>query len=328
VDPNFHLLKFGPDPDAAIFALDLFGGFFVIDAGPAALGGVHIPSNLGIGITSVGVALDVNGDVQANNFITVSDARFKDNIETISNASDKLSQLRGVTYNFKQEEIAGRTFDGSDQIGFIAQEVEQVFPELVVTHENGYKGVNYQGLIPVIVEALKDNQAAVEEIETKLETGVSGTGITGNVATEEIAAIKAENQQLKAQVAVLESKVAEIDDIKRTLARFDQSLAQCCIDHQSDNRGINNIEDASLGQNIPNPFKNSTIISYYLPSNTNDAMMRIADITGKVVNEYLLEGEGFGQVEFKDSEISNGTYLYSLIVNGHVIDTKQMVLSR
>ena len=58
-----------------------------------------ISGKIGIGATPL-AAVDVNGDVQAHNFITISDANFKENVTEISSALDKVNQLRGVTYNF------------------------------------------------------------------------------------------------------------------------------------------------------------------------------------------------------------------------------------
>ena len=80
-----------------------------------------------------------------------------------------------------------------------------------------------------------------------------------------------------------------------------------------------------LFQNIPNPFKNSTIISYYLPKAAHDATIQIFDLTGKQVKAFTLQGEGFGQVEF-NNDINSGTYVYSLIIDGKLIDSKEMVI--
>ncbi len=60
-------------------------------------------------------------------------------------------------------------FTDAVQIGFIAQEVEKVFPELVVTGKDGYKAVDYSKITPVLLEAIKDQQKQIDELNRKLE---------------------------------------------------------------------------------------------------------------------------------------------------------------
>ncbi|MBI3631403.1 MAG: tail fiber domain-containing protein, partial [Candidatus Staskawiczbacteria bacterium] len=104
----------------------------------------------------------VAGDVRANAFLYSSDARLKTNINSINDSLSKVQQLRGVTFNWKISNKPG--------IGFIAQEVEQVFPELVSTDSNtGMKAVQYANIVPVIVEAIKDQQQQIKEQQKQLD---------------------------------------------------------------------------------------------------------------------------------------------------------------
>merc|ERR1712167_7747 len=70
-------------------------------------------------------------------------------------ALDKLRLLRGVKFRFKVKDFPDRGFDENEHIGFLAQEVERVIPEMVKTDTNGWKTVAYSDLIPYLVEALK-----------------------------------------------------------------------------------------------------------------------------------------------------------------------------
>lgn len=125
---------------------------------------------IGEGFASSGTRLTVgtSGDGSnaiANAWTVFSDRRFKDNIETITNPLGTIQALRGVTYNWKSS--------GLKDIGFIAQEVEDVVPALVYTNEEtGYKSVDYSRMTSILIEAVKEQQKMIEELknkQTKLE---------------------------------------------------------------------------------------------------------------------------------------------------------------
>jgi hypothetical protein len=103
--------------------------------------------------------MDVLGNLTVNGTFYASDIRFKNNIRNISGALTKLTTLRGVTYDYNQEYKTKRNFDKSHQLGVIAQEVETVFPELVITAEDGYKAVDYAKFAPIFIEAIKELDA-------------------------------------------------------------------------------------------------------------------------------------------------------------------------
>ena len=106
------------------------------------------------------VEFDSSGNIVADGNITAfSDERLKDNIQTLEQGLDKIEQLRGVTY----------TKDGEKNIGVIAQEVEKILPEIVVTGdtEQKLKSVDYSRITAVLIEAVKDLSARVKELEDK-----------------------------------------------------------------------------------------------------------------------------------------------------------------
>jgi len=119
-----------------------------------------------IRITSGG-DLHVDGDVIAFS-TTISDQRLKDNIQTIDNALDKVSNLRGVSYTWNNGNRKGQK-----DLGLIAQEVEQVLPELVREKEmpmidgGTYKTVDYEKIVGVLIEAVKELKAEVESLKSK-----------------------------------------------------------------------------------------------------------------------------------------------------------------
>ena len=130
--------------------------------------------------------LDVNGDVRAVSYITISDERLKKNIVPLSGKEslEKLSALKGMTYTYDTDKsirvqplLEGET--AYDQkvvdtdpdrlrVGFLAQQVKEILPEAVQTDKDGYLGIDYSLLIPLLVEALKEQQAQINQLSQKL----------------------------------------------------------------------------------------------------------------------------------------------------------------
>jgi len=114
--------------------------------------------NVGIGTSSPAYKLDVAGTIRATgNVIAYSDARVKENVVTIENALTKVVNLRGVEYNKIGEE--------EKSIGVIAQEIEQVIPQVVSTDDQGMKSVAYGNIVGVLIEAIKEQQAEIQELK-------------------------------------------------------------------------------------------------------------------------------------------------------------------
>ena len=112
--------------------------------------------------TQINSDLNVTGDITA--FYT-SDQRLKDNITPIDDPLAKVLSISGNTYTWNEK--SGKMHMGSD-VGVIAQEVFEVLPEAVTTRDNGYLAVDYHKIIPLLVEAIKELSAKVENLEQKL----------------------------------------------------------------------------------------------------------------------------------------------------------------
>ncbi|MDZ8105290.1 MAG: tail fiber domain-containing protein [Nostoc sp. DedQUE12a] len=108
--------------------------------------------------------LDVQGKVQAHDIHKTSDIRWKQNIETIASALDKVLQLRGVSFEWRTEEYQEMNFNPGKHLGLIAQEVEQVIPEVVHQNDQGYKSLAYSNLVALLIEALKELQDKHENL--------------------------------------------------------------------------------------------------------------------------------------------------------------------
>ncbi len=112
-------------------------------------------------------ALDVSGSIGATADVVAyvsSDKRLKDNIKNIANPLEKLEKLNGVEFDWNDKQDL---YKGHD-IGVIAQEVEEVLPEIVDTREDGHKAVKYDRMVALLIEAVKEQQQQINELKEKL----------------------------------------------------------------------------------------------------------------------------------------------------------------
>jgi hypothetical protein len=145
-----------------------------------------------IGMGTVGdpkFRLDIAGRARAFHFFNSSDERYKKDINTISNPLETIMKLRGVTYKLDVNidkysadknnftETKNNTIQNdesiniqSNDIGFIAQEVQKVLPQIVIEDEKGYLSMNYDVIIPLLVEALKEQQKTILNLEDKVSS--------------------------------------------------------------------------------------------------------------------------------------------------------------
>ncbi|HKK62275.1 MAG TPA: tail fiber domain-containing protein [Bacteroidales bacterium] len=268
--------------------------------------------------TSYELTLNGNAKITAQGGQWIdSDIAFKQNINKVESAIDKLLSIRGVTYEITDEYLAlmnpdttagfdsnqNRSFDESTSVGFgkndtasvtqyqsetrqaipfstkkygvIAQEVLEQFPDLVHKEYDGYYAVNYTGLIPVLIEAIKEQQAVIEDIQSELD----------NLSRSEL-----------------------------------KSISTDIVDEVSSDTPI-------LYQNSPNPFTQNTTITYYIPDYSKKSMLCIYDLNGTQLRSYQISRTGHGEQIIYGNDFSPGMYIYSLMVDGQLIDTKQMVIT-
>ena len=128
---------------------------------------VYIPStgNLGIGTTNATSKLTVSGDllitgvITATDFNSASDIRLKENIQKIDNPIDKIIKIDGVTFDWKS--------DSKPSMGVIAQNIEEVLPQLVNGEDS--KTVNYNGIIGLLVECVKNQQKQIDDLNIRFD---------------------------------------------------------------------------------------------------------------------------------------------------------------
>jgi hypothetical protein len=103
-----------------------------------------------------------NGDIYTTGSYVTSDEKFKKNVVAVSKTLKELSNLNAVYYYWKTEEFPERKFTGRKQIGFMAQEVENSFPELVKQDIEGNRAIDYSKFTPILVEAIKEQQIIID----------------------------------------------------------------------------------------------------------------------------------------------------------------------
>lgn len=251
------------------------------------------------------------GVLYASTIINGSDRKLKENIKSSTGVLNKLMKLNPSEYTFKKEFVQAMSFPDKKQHGLIADEVEKIFPELVsdnvqpshfdpetdekVSEEIHFKGINYTGFIPILIQSVKEQQTIIEQY-------------------------KAENELLKSEMA----------DIKNKMAQFDNLIKKCCnSDITEISKNIpNSAGKARLEQNTPNPFSSTTEIRYSIPQQAYKAGINIYGNNAKPVLSYNLTVTSDGLVVIPAGSLSSGEYIYELVVDGQRVDSKIMIITR
>jgi hypothetical protein len=161
--------------------------------------------NVGIGTPSPSQMLHVVGSGLATSWLATSDARFKTGVAPLTGALATLERLQGVSYRWNRQAFPERGFAAGLQYGVIAQQLEAVLPDLVETGDDGYKSVNYTGLIPLLIEGAKEQQVQLRAAEKKLED---------------------HGKRLEAQQATLDEHGVRLDEHQRRIGRAERLIGR------------------------------------------------------------------------------------------------------
>ena len=208
----------------------------------------------------------------------------------IENASKLLSSLNGFYYDNNEWEgfepdfvdnpnVAPEAVEGlmkdlmiNKSLGLSADDLEAVLPEAIRHDPEGMVYINYSALVPVLVEAFKEQQRTIESLQ------------------KEIADLKASDKDY---------------------AGFDNP----------------NSSRNTLYQNSPNPTNSYTTIECYLDSYVSKAVIAVYDLNGLQLKDYPIYHQGKNAITIEANEFKPGIYMYSLLVDGKLIDTKRMVIT-
>ncbi len=158
--------------------------------------------------------------------------------------------------------------------GLDADQLEEVFPDLVYENEDGSKSINYVEMVPILVQAINELQSEIDELK-------------GGAAAKKAA-----------------TKATGIED-----AGDDVTML-------------------SLGQNKPNPFGTSTDIEVSVPDDVQNAFIYVYDLQGKKIDQVDITARGKQTIQLNAASLGNGMYLYSLIADGKVVETRRMIVEK
>lgn len=159
--------------------------------------------------------------------------------------------------------------------GFDADQLEEVFPDLVYENEDGTKSINYVEMVPILVQAINELKSEIDDLK--------GTGATKKAVTR---------------------GAGNVDGMDEKLTML------------------------SLGQNKPNPFGSTTSIDVSVPDNVQKAFIYVYDLQGKKVDQVDITARGKQTIQLNAATLSDGMFLYSLIADGKVVETRRMIVEK
>jgi len=178
--------------------------------------------DVGIGVVSPAYRLHVDGNVYATGdvgascgVLSCSDARFKTNVQPMGSALQTVEKLRAVRFDWRRKEFPDHRFSDNRQIGFIAQEVERILPEVVSKGSDGTYSVDYGRVTPVLVAAIKELKAQLDADRRQIAE-----------KDRQIAAQAEEIRRHQHEIESLQNRVKSLEDIERRLAIFEAIVRQ------------------------------------------------------------------------------------------------------
>lgn len=249
-----------------------------------------------------------NGDTYCPAGIwTSSDKRIKQNVVPISNALSLINKMQPKKYQYNTSVFPGLNLPANtDNYGVIAQDLETILPTLVketpvpAIDKKGFsnetiKTVNYTQLIPILIQAVKDQQSEIEELKSEKE---------------------AYKTALTEKIALLEKSISQLCE------------NGCPGLSKASNTDGQNLKD-QLFQSVPNPTDGKAIINYILARDYRNAAITITDLNGKALQTISLKPiAGNGSISVELGEYAAQNYVYTLTVDGKTVDSKKLTVAK
>jgi hypothetical protein len=249
------------------------------------------------GDLAVGGNCDIQGfGYLANGPWTYSDKRLKKDIKDLESSLPLIMSLKPKTYLFDKNKCHDLKLSETKQYGFIAQELQEIIPEMVnqkvkqdeIDPETkkiipGYEllTVNYDLLIPILTKGMQEQQTQIE------------------------------------------SQQKQIDEQKQLI---NQLLQKAATPTGLDQNNLGAVGYA-MEQNQPNPFNGITTVKYTLPATVVNAYMAVYDLSGKQIASFPITEKGSSSINITSEKLAAGIYIYSIVADNKVIDSKRMIVS-
>jgi hypothetical protein len=227
--------------------------------------------------------------------LIISDEKLKMNIKSMDNAMEIINQLQPRTYDFNPDVNSGFALTPNHQYGFISQEVETVLPD-VVQEINGPSTIDEDGRVKESDEKYKAmNYDALISILVK--------------------AVQEQNSRIND----LETLITNCCNANATTKTTNREAIKVIDIKISDKNAI------VLNQNVPNPFAESTSITYHIPEYFTKAQIIFTNMSGQLIKVLDIKEMGKGQINVFADDLTSGQYTYTLVVDGKTIETKKMI---
>jgi len=248
---------------------------------------------LAVGQTSVPAAhvAAFAGTIQVNGTTIGSDRKLKSNIRSFDYGLEEVLRMSPRFYHYNGDILP----DDGIKAGIIAQEFQKIIPEAVMT-------VDY--------EKHDEENVVIEE----------GSYLAVNTDMIQYAIVNA----IQEQQSTIDDLKKENEELREMIKSISESLALGESKIETSLEGTN----ASLKQNNPNPFNRQTSISYFIPEHSESAKIAITSSTGQVLKTINISDKGQGVLELNADNLPNGSYHYTLFVDGQKIQSNTMVLTK
>jgi len=258
------------------------------------------------------VKLFVNGDVAKSTgdatWSIVSDQRLKKNINPLRNSLNLLQEVEFVEFEYNG---LAKTPTNKKYFGVLAQQVGQVLPSTVNTFSKQLRPLDK-----------KNTELLMFNPNDLIYTGLNAVKELAEIDQEQHEYLLDELEKERNTNEVLEDRIDELEGkLEQLIASLQESNTQSISLRSHKTEG-------KLYPNIPNPLSQYTLIQYELSQITNDASILIQDMYGKIIKNIVLPNHvKSGSIEFDamQTDLTSGTYVYTLMINGQAIDSQKMV---
>jgi len=265
---------------------------------------------------------------------TLSDESIKTNVQDLTGSLNKVLDMRGISYDWNQTVDPELNLDSLNHIGFIAQEIAQVDARLTYLGDDSLMHVEYDKVVPILAEAIQELNAQVENLSPSQNNNDSLVALIQQLQVEN-AQLENENNDQQNEIDDLNDRLDNLENclgaLLPMLCSLNQSLIQNNTPAQQEevrknlNVTLSNRSTIVLDQNVPNPFAEQTVINFSIPATVVKAQIHFYDGNGKLIQSVDVAERGLGAITVFGSDLSEGTYTYTLVADGQIVATKKMM---